>query len=395
MMEPKVNQFNKEIECATFVAGDQQFHFHLNTPESVKEFVPILLKLVSGKTSLDQKTGRLTFELDSQKLEMDAETVQQRLSAPRNYQGYLSSRIVHKQFSRWVVNFVPLEASMDVVAPEDSEIPLELVEEIPPEYREGATAPPQIQQKKLADITAAVKEHSAFVILGAPGCGKTTTLEKIVYNSALECLNDTSQGRVPLFVRLSQQKDRLPFDFLKAEWEKVLKEDFSDALASGQVQILADGINELARSGRREQLKDWRIFTQQAVEQGNQVIFSSRELDYEPMLNLPRVKVEVLDAERILDYLKKHQAEGLVEEMDRNRPLAELANNPYYLFMLVCVFQQSKKAIANRGLLVKQFISALLSRERKNNHPDCMDDEIAISALGQIWRMYYRARVKT
>ena len=384
MAETNTNNFNKEIDCATFVSGDQQFHFHLTTPESVKEFLPIFLKLISGKVGRDKKAGNLTFELDSQKLVLDSKIVQQRLAASRNIEGYLSSRLVLHQFRRWAVEYVPLEARVDVMAPVDSEIQLELIEEIPPEYHEGEAAPQQLQQKKIADITTAVQVYQAFVILGAPGCGKTSTLEKIVYNSALETLNNSSQGKIPLFVRLSQQKNRQPFDFLKTEWDQVIQENFADALAKGKVQILADGINELARNSRREQLVDWRYFAQKAVDQGNQVIFSSRELDYEPLLNLPRVKVEALDDERILDYLKKHQVEALVDEMEINRPLTELARNPYYLSILTAVFHISKKVISNRGLLMHQFVSNLLKRERNNNHPDCMEDEIVISALGQM-----------
>jgi formylglycine-generating enzyme required for sulfatase activity len=197
-------------------------------------------------------------------------------------------------------------------------------------------------------------------------------------------LNNSQQGKIPLFVRLSQQKKRQPFDFLKAEWEQIIQDDFADALARGKVQILADGINELARDARREHLVDWRNFAQTIVNQGNQVIFSSRELDYEPLLNLPRVKIEALDGERILDYLKKHRVEALKDEMDINPQLAELASNPYYLSILVGVFHISKKVISNRGLLMRQFVSNLLKRERMNNHPDCMEDEIVTSALGQM-----------
>ena len=383
-MAPDItNQFNKPIDCADFIAGDKHVHFHLTTPDSVREFIPILLKMLSGKISRDEKSSQITFELDSQKMVVDAKITQQRLLSGRDIPGYLSSRLVHHQFSRWAAGYVPLEASVDMVVPVDSDIDLELIEEIPQENREGEVGH-QLQQRKIPDITTAVQAHQAFVILGAPGCGKTTTLEKIVYMSALDYLNETPGCQIPLFVRLSQQKNRLPFDFLNAEWGKVAKEDFSAAYASGKVRILADGINELARSGRREQMQDWRIFAQEAVDRGNQVIFSSRELDYEPLLNLPRVKVEPLDNERIFEYLQKHQANDLAEELDKNTQLAELANNPYYLSILVGVYRINKTVIANRGMLVRQFVLNLLKRERKNNHPDCMDDDMVIAALGQM-----------
>jgi predicted NACHT family NTPase len=137
--------------------------------------------------------------------------------------------------------------------------------------REGEGPEARAMTVPLADITEAIDKHCAIVILGEPGAGKTTTLQKIVSEQARVRLADTP-GRVPLFVRPSQQDERAPFDFLKAEWEQRTGSDFADAVAAGRVLLLADGINELPCDDRAGRLKAWRLFAADCAG-ANQIIF--------------------------------------------------------------------------------------------------------------------------
>jgi nitrate reductase NapAB chaperone NapD len=149
MASKAINIYNDKIHCATFIAGDQVIKFTLTSPESVKEFIPILREMVGGKIHRNDKTGQLTFEIDSKTLSLDSDKVQQQLSSTRNIEGYLSSRLVHHQFSRWSAAFVPLEANMDMMVVLDDDIDLGMIEEIPPEYRDSGATPQQLQQKNL------------------------------------------------------------------------------------------------------------------------------------------------------------------------------------------------------------------------------------------------------
>ena len=241
----------------------------------------------------------------------------EQLIGRRDLKSYLLALTVHRDYQIWATKFIPLAAWMDVKhAVEGLDLPVAFSEFRLPREGEGLEA--RLTSVPLHDITEALSKHSAFVILGEPGAGKTTTLQKIAFEAARAILSgEDSRGasRVPLFVRLSQQGARAPFDFLKAEWKQRTGLDFADALASGGVLLLADGINELPRDERDERLKAWRLFTLDYCE-ANQIVYSGRERDYDRQLDLPRVRVEPLDNARIADYLQRNDAAGLGEMLD-------------------------------------------------------------------------------
>src|SRR5690606_19124216 len=123
---------------------------------------------------------------------------------------------------------------------------------------------------------------------------------------------------------------------------------------------------------RNERLRDWMLFEQQ-YRGANQLIFSGRLQDYDNQLNLPRVIVEPLDEERVREFLRRHQAEGLVELLDDpSTRLAEMARNPLNLVVLVMVYLRGGKkleVLANRGRLFQSFTQELMAHEQLW-HPD-------------------------
>ena len=191
--------------------------------------------------------------------------------------------------------------------------------------------------------------------------------------------------RLPLFVRLGQQGARDPFDFLKTEWERRTGSNFDNALAAGRVLILADGVNELKQSERTERLKAWKTFVTDYAD-ANQIIFTSRERDYDEQLNLPRVRVDSLDDERIADYLKRNDAEGLGSLLDDPKTrLRAMAQNPLNLSLLVGAYKESQHDLSNRGYLLKWFVGNLFSREKNISHTDDWPSlEVPTRALAQL-----------
>ena len=235
----------------------------------------------------------------------------------------------------------------------------------------------------LADITEALSKHSAFVILGEPGGGKTTTLQKIAFEGARALLSGGA-GRVPLFIRLSQQGARLPFEFIQTEWEQRTGLPFAAALASGRVLLLADGINELPRDDRDERLKAWRLFTTDYCD-ANQIVFSGRERDYDRQLDLPRVRVEPLDDDRIADYLQRNEALGLGDMLDDPKTrLREMARNPFNLSLLAAAYKSNQREMGNRGGLLRWFVGELFSREERLAHRGWLPRAVQVQALAQL-----------
>ena len=371
------------VYCADFVGRDKNITYGYSEQDVERLIDKVLTFLQAGAVFFPQ-SGRvgpgevLSAEINGEVLTFRPGAAQ-RLGARRDERAYLLSLTVHREYQVWATKFIPLAAQMDarhVVAGLD--MPITYSEFCVPQPGAGPEA--QVTTIPLDDITDALDKHAAFIILGEPGCGKTTTLQKIAFEGAQTLLGG-DPGCVPLFVRLSQQGGRDPFGFLQTEWERRTGSDFADALAAGRVLVLADGINELSREERSEWLKAWRLFTADYAG-GNQVVFTSREKDYDRQLDLPRVRVEPLDDERIADYLQRNDAGGLGEMLDDPKTrLRQMARNPFNLSLLTFAYKSNQREMANRGALLTWFVGELFSREERLAHPGWLPRQAQIQAL--------------
>ena len=374
-------QFDGDIHCADFVAGDKNTTYGFTSDDVEKLIEKVLAMMQAGGVFLPPAGNpeSLGIEVNGETLIFAPGAIQQ-LASSRNERAYLLSLTVNQEYQRWATRFVELSGKMDVremiagLSIAFSEII------IPTGDGEG-----QVQQRKLKNIAEALQSHSAFVILGDPGAGKTTTQQKLAFDAAYALLCG-EKVRIPLFVRLSQQKDADPYAFLEKEWERRTGSSFAEALSAGRLLLLADGINEIPREKQNEILGDWRVFEQE-YRGRNQLIFSGRTLDYDNQLNLPRVQVEPLDRARIADFLEKHHAQGLQEMLDDPQSrLHEMASNPLNLFVLARVYLKAGKnlaLLANRGRLFLSFTQELLQNEQLW-HPDNLSADAKVELYAQL-----------
>ena len=367
MPAPQMNyEIDGGVHCADFVGRDQVNHYGFSA-EDVERLIEKVLAFARAGAIFqpvpDQQES-LFAENNGERLVFQPGAARQ-LSGMGNERAYLLALSVDQEYQRWASRFVPLAGKMDIRQAVEG-VPIAFTELIIPTGEGG-----QITQKPLESIAEAMRTYGAFIILGEPGAGKTTTQQRMAYDAARSLLENQPE-RVPLFVRLSQQGERDPYTFLQSEWERRTGLSFGAALKAGRILILADGINEIPREKRNERLKAWMLF-EQDWRGRNQLVFSGREKDYDNQLNLPRVLAQPLDGPRITDFLRRHQAEGLQSLLnDPNNRLGEMAANPLNLFVLTMVYLQGGKNLqnlANRGKLFQSF-SEWLMRNEQRWHPD-------------------------
>ena len=292
-------------------------------------------------------------------------TLERRLASRRDLRSYLLWLTVRPDFLKWERLFVPLQGHIS--------LPLAYSEEIP--NQQGPA------QQRDFEITSALAEYDAFVILGSPGAGKTTTLQKIGFEQARHILAGRPE-RLPFFVRLARQEGRPADEFLEKEWSLDASASFADEFAAGRLLLLLDGINEMAQEGRGERLRAWMLLAEKAVQRGNQVIFTGRELDYSEQLDLPRILVKPLEAAQIQDYLARRGAAGLSDQIaDPHNRLEELASNPFFLNLLVDAYQSGERGLSNRGRLLEWFANKCFLRERKASGEGSLPQECRERAL--------------
>jgi formylglycine-generating enzyme required for sulfatase activity len=371
------------VHCADFIGGDKNITYGFG-PKDVERLIDKVMELMSaGGIFLPPRDqpDALEIEHNGEKLRFCPGAARQ-LVGQNQERAYLLALTVDQEYQRWATRFVPLAGKMDVRQVIEG-LPISFTEFILPTGEAGPGAQPT--QKPLKDITEAMQAHGAFVILGEPGAGKTTSQQKIAFDAACDRLR-TRRGRIPLFLRLSQQGERDPYSFLQVEWERRTGIPFGQALKEGGILILADGINEIQRERRNERLNAWMLFEQQ-YRGANQLIFSGREKDYDNQLNLPRVLVEPLDEERVQEFLRRHHAEGLAALLrDPSTRLDEMARNPLNLFVLVMVYLRGGRnlqVLANRGKLFQSFSLELMAHEQLW-HPDALSVDAKVDLFSRL-----------
>ena len=294
---------------------------------------------------------------------------------------YLLHLCVNPDFHRWQQRYVALSGSYQaapILTPAYSAI---LVR--------GEGPQRQIERVPLPDIRAALKNHAKFILQAQPGAGKTTVLQRIALDKALACLQGETGAQLPLFVKLAaQQVNETPQAFLARMWQETMPGgaveglgELREALRQGRLCLLVDAINEARREHYTERMHEWRDFAA-GLPAGNHLIFSCRTLDYAGEMAVQQVEIDPLTPPQIEDFAVRYLdvARGTAfwkALQERHGDLRELAATPYYLHMLVEVFEAQGDLPANRARLFERFVMQLFDREKKKRHAEAWIDEAA------------------
>ncbi|MGH6924674.1 MAG: SUMF1/EgtB/PvdO family nonheme iron enzyme [Propylenella sp.] len=259
------------------------------------------------------------------------------------------------------------------------------------EYHELVAVGEDIRQVRIDDVRDALDRYSCIVLLGDPGCGKSTSLESLAFEYA---------GRpdmIPVLLRLGGLASSVE-DFIGQGWgcpaeaghwgAPRLAANLRAYLESGRLFLLLDALNEMPQDRYRERCRALRAFIDQWSAKGNRFVVTCRRLDYgEELAGLQRVEVQPLDDDQIRRFLRNElpetwEALWMALDSGQSNPLLEMARNPYLLTVMIDVFEEDGELSRNRAELMRRFTEIMLEWARAKCPPEeWLDAGLQVEAL--------------
>ena len=232
------------------------------------------------------------------------------------------------------------------------------------------------------DYVETVISTHRLVILGEPGCGKSTGLYAAAHKMSTSRL-EKFIDRVPVIINLNRYADaefRHPRDLLVEmvldECNRALRETelrlqtpaIEDDLRAGRLHVLFDGLNEVPAGLRGRCIQALVDFCDE-FERCN-VTITSRKYMYNGELLHTTMEVLELGREEIVGFVERHANDGgitaqaILGVVDKTK--WHLFQNPLALHMMVRVFQETGRIPGNRAVLIGSYVELVLDRHISN-----------------------------
>ncbi|WP_306422185.1 NACHT domain-containing NTPase, partial [Nostoc sp. CHAB 5715] len=218
----------------------------------------------------------------------------------------------------------------------------------------------------------AVKRHSKLMVLGKPGAGKTTFLKYL----AIQCIaGEFKQDYIPLFIPLkefAETENRLKLQdyIIKQIINRTINDiQITEIIKSGKFLILLDGLDEVREEDSSWVINQIKVFSEQYYH-NNFVItcrIAAREYTFE---QFTEVEVADFDHQQIEIFINKwfqqkndlEASKRFQRQLEINKPIKELANNPLLLTLLCLEFADSGDFPSDRAELYNRAIHTLLRK---------------------------------
>jgi hypothetical protein len=310
---------------------------------------------------------------------------------------YLASIRENKDFQKWETSYVELlgEEKQNTLlddwpdlqalewrdeAEDNVGAPLPWEKEIAKADFSAASMPPLS-----APILGLSENQPRLWLIGEPGAGKTTTLQRLAWSRADELLKSGYLTQsIPVLISANLVDSQHSPLKIASELTKLDLAQVNRLMSSGKLWLMIDAINEMASTEQeraRRELQHLLLEFDKAP-----VLLTSRKYGFKDFLDIPVFEVLPLSDEMIHEYLVRNllteaEADRLFDQLRASESLLlDLARSPLMLWMLTHVVRDGKFP-TNRGQLFKQFMGVIFRRERKTKQTDARVKEKCLAEI--------------
>lgn len=216
----------------------------------------------------------------------------------------------------------------------------------------------------------AVKQHKKLMVLGKPGAGKTTFLKYL----AMACIEGVEfSDRIPIFITLKRFAELDERPDLESYIRSIVKTEHSEQLLDqGRLLILLDGLDEVREEDTQRTISQIEKFSSEYPK--NHFVMTcriaSKEYTFE---KFTEVEVADFDNEQIATFVlnwfrckdpefAEERSTKLLENLNCNEPIKELASNPLLLTLICLECEESLEFPKNRAELYDRGLRVLLTK---------------------------------
>ncbi|MEH2180247.1 NACHT domain-containing protein, partial [Nostoc sp.] len=275
-----------------------------------------------------------------------------------DFQTYLESLSENDTYRDWQDLYTPTDAiDRQRLEPKKSRrrLDLSLMVQTVPHQQEGEA--PDTEKIERLNILEGLRKYASdhVLLVGKPGSGKSTALERLLWEEAQKGKQREENQKIPVLVELRRYKTSvldLIRDFLTRYSLDLNSEEIENLLFTGQFLLLVDGLNELPNDEARRDLDGFR----QKYRRVTPMIFTTRYLGMGGDLGIEKkLEMQPLTEAQMQHFVRAYSELG--DEMLRQLAgrLRELAETPLLLWMLCEVFNDAKQIPTSLGELFRWF----------------------------------------